>query len=281
MERPTFDWSQTVPAGLTALGAQCALTALFAYGPKGPWKEEPGYSAQRAVLIPTMAFLFCVGVQGWWFPGDETVARMATAQGRVFEPNAFGIGLCHHLLGVLLIWEMPTALFIKSLRDPLMFVHHIGMAAIAYGCAKHAIFGYHSLFFGGIVEVTSVPLAITKLFHPDHRAWAACEARSSSLQKINLASRISFALSFFVVRCLAFPYVLFHVGHDLRSLWSLPLEERHGFTYVHFSCFYIAGILFYLLQLHWGRIVLHQAIKQVRRILQPNSTPAAASRKNQ
>lgn len=99
-----FSWAATAPLGLTALGAQCALTAFFTYGPKGPWKEEPGFSAQRAVMIPTMAFLASVGLQGWCFPGEELAARMTTPHGRIFGAHPHCINLNHYILGVLLIW---------------------------------------------------------------------------------------------------------------------------------------------------------------------------------
>jgi hypothetical protein len=55
--------------------------------------------------------------------------------------------------------------FTKALYDPLVLLHHAGMLA----CAALSLLPYvqyYVPFFGGAIELSSIPLVMIDVFHP-------------------------------------------------------------------------------------------------------------------
>ena len=72
----------------------------------------------------------------------------------------------------LLFWDIPTGLAVKSMRDPVMMGHHIGMLMAAY-IGTQVTWSYYAIFFFGTCEVSGIFLSIVDVFHPKHKEWAA------------------------------------------------------------------------------------------------------------
>ena len=67
----------------------------------------------------------------------------------------------------MLLWDLPTTLLFRSLYSRLMVAHHLALAVIAavvlLPCCQ-----YYTTFFGGVIEVSTVPLLVVDVFHPSH-----------------------------------------------------------------------------------------------------------------
>eukprot|EP00966_Prymnesium_polylepis_P022526 518317-Prymnesium_polylepis.2 len=88
-------------------------------------------------------------------------------------------------------------------------------------------------FFIGVVELSSIPLAVVDIFHP--KKFGAHAADSPCLGALNAACRLAFVVSFAVVRCALFPYIaLAQVTPDVVAAYgagALPLGYA-AFTFV-------------------------------------------------
>ena len=249
-------------AGLACLLGQVALTLLFRRLPS-PWRDEPGFLAHQFVCFPLMLYMCAVGCQGWWL-GDSPAPGAA----RVFDANPTGRHLAEVVLGELAIWDIPTGLLVASLRDPLMVVHHFGMLFIA-SVALTQLQVYASFFFG-VIELSGVFLTIVDVFHPKHPTLNAAEAASPFLQAINGNARILFGLAFLATRVVYFPYVVgAMVIPDALAARGGRVSDGALLT----TC--VCGVLFTLLQWHWGALI----IKQVRKMLAPPEPPMDVRRR--
>ena len=95
-----------------------------------------------------MIYLTYMGIANF----GASAERFATPASRVFEPHPVGITMTKIVLGELLLWDIPTGLLVKSLREPLMLAHHVGMALTA-AVGLYPLFSYYALFFYGTVSV--------------------------------------------------------------------------------------------------------------------------------
>ena len=153
--------------GIACATAQCALWLLFTFAlGDGPWRREPGFTAHQVVCFPIMIYLTYLGLSSFGANSDTPVSR-------VFEPHPVGTVMTKIVLGELLLWDIPTGLLVKSLREPLMVTHHVGMALTAM-VGLYPLFSYYALFFYGVIEVSGIFLSFVDVFHPKHTAWCAC-----------------------------------------------------------------------------------------------------------
>tara|TARA_B100000795_G_scaffold252792_1_gene222572 strand:+ start:69 stop:278 length:210 start_codon:yes stop_codon:yes gene_type:complete len=53
-----------------------------------------------------------------------------------------------------LLWDIPTGLLVKSLREPLMVAHHVGMALTA-ALGLYPLYSYYALFFYGEMAISN------------------------------------------------------------------------------------------------------------------------------
>ena len=136
-------------AGLCCAIAQGLFTLLFARMP-GFWSQKPAFVAHQLVALPLMLYVAYLGCAGWSRPAPHTV------DDRVFGLDPIGAHLVAVLLGALLLWDIPMTL-VPSIYSPTALAHHVGLAALAALCLL-PFMQYYAPFFGGIVEISSVPL---------------------------------------------------------------------------------------------------------------------------
>lgn len=257
----------TLQAGLACLGAQICLWIFFAYVlPPGPWRTEPGFTAHQVVCLPLLIYLTSVGWQTWLLPTAADSAASSTPVSRVLAMHPTGEKLAQVVMGAMLFWDIPCGLLIRSLREPLMLLHHVGMAYVAQA-ALWPIYCYYGVFFFGFIEVSGLPLVVVDLFHPKHAEWNALEQRVPLLSTINSAARLTFAFAFMLVRFCYFPYVVVAVAMpDMYEALALPLDsdQRRGMSDAALWGVCLCGLLFSVLQWYWGLLIMGQARKMLR-----------------
>lgn len=142
--------------------------------------------------------------------------------------------------------------------------HHVVMALVAYVGAFHLPSSY-CLFFFGLVELSSIPLAVVDFFHPQKGLPQLLE-HSAVLRALNDQARVVFALLFLLVRALYFPYV---VGGcllpDVGAVWGQHerlgqlLTDRQG----SLAVIVVSAVCMTLLQLYWAVLIAKQVLKLV------------------
>ena len=261
----------TVAVGLACLAAQIVLYVAFAHVlPAGPWKVEPGFTAHQVVVLPLMIYMAYIGNVSWW---PHFGASEATFDDRVFQRNAVGEHLAQLAICELLFWDIPTGLAVKSMRDPVMMGHHIGMLMAAY-IGTQVTWSYYAIFFFGTCEVSGIFLSIVDVFHPKHKEWAALSDASPLVGAINNVARVAFVLAYALMRAVYFPWVVFANGiPDLIRALALPTEQRANVSDTMMFAPWLLGVPFCLLQWYWGVLLVKQIVKVL--------SPKPANKKSQ
>jgi len=114
-------------AGAAAATAQVTLFALFRRSSDTAWSSRPGIVAYRVVALALGLTLTLVGGalflnRSQW---PQTAALTMTA------PSGTVRFLGAMLFGQLIIWDLPSAAFMKRLRRPDLVLHHLGLAVVA------------------------------------------------------------------------------------------------------------------------------------------------------
>jgi hypothetical protein len=251
-------------AGLFALGSQLTLSALFAFIlPQGPWTAQPAYTAHQAVAFVTMIYVTSVGAAAWFHPDAELLAASATTFSRVERAHPIGDHLAQVLLGLNVMWDIPFGFIAESLRVRsnafLMFIHHVAVVLVTWlAIGPPARFQYYAVFFFGVIEVSSVPMALMDVCHPRNAEWASLGKRSSLLAGVNSACRVIFAISYMATRAIYFPYVIVTgVMPDALQLLALPSSPL---SKVSLSAILVSAALLTALQLHWAWLLVQQAL---------------------
>ena len=254
-----------VQSGLACLGVHCLLYVLFAYVlPKGPWSELPSFTAHQVVCLPLMIAFTYAGFSFWFFSDKSNNSGQTD---RILGEFADGAVLGQVVLGMMLFWDIPVGLVTPALNDLLMFFHHFGMACMSgvvagvFSGGRH-VGSYYGMFFFGVIEISSMFLAIVDIFHPKHKAWYQYLQQHSYLQTINEACRVLFAVSYLAVRAIYFPYVIATgAAPDFYHVATLPPHEREGVPKGVLYFVIMFAILFSALQMHWGVLVFNQVAK--------------------
>ena len=180
-----------------------------------------------------------------------------------------GIYFGQLVIGGMLFWDIPTGFLSDGMGDPIMHVHHIGMflvAGITVGVfTSQPIGSCYAPFFFGVIEVSSIPLAIVDIFHPKRKAWYDYHVSIRTLVTINDISRGLFAVLFILIRAMYFPYVvLTQVLPDFWKQANKTTKENSTMTAGDTSALWaimILSLLFSALQLYWGTMVVQQIVK--------------------
>lgn len=255
-------WAPCV--GVAMLAAQCMLYVCFAYlMPKGPWRDEPGYTAHQVLSLPLMIYLSTVGGLAWFHSPKESVAE------RVLGVDDTGQHIAALMMWVQLLWNIPMCCLVRSLReDRLMLLHHVGMAAVA-GVMQLPLYAYYANFFIGFSELSSIPLVFVDLHRTEHRKWKRYIDSNDCFSRSLGICRAAFILGFVVIRVVYFPYVMARDArgvYETRILFDGPL--------LLYSSVPLAGALFCLLQWYWMckiLVMMHQHCRQ------PPATPDAVT----
>ena len=257
----------------------------------GPWRDEAGFTAHQAVVLPLIIYFAYYGVTNWFSmtlsPGFDTAVARAT------QAHGVGSHLTSIAIGELIIWDTPTCFFVPSLRSPEMLAHHILMAGVAYLSYSNTAFEYYTLLYFGAIEISGIFLAWVDICHPKHKPWCEFADRHPAIGTLNLVTRGFFLLFYFIMRVGKwharehraayappkrtlhthtrhplstgfFPYYMFvareSVLLDIATLLSLETPVLPAFALWGIGIF---GLALTLLQFYWGYLLIRQVQKMI------------------
>jgi hypothetical protein len=144
------------------------------------------------------------------------------------------------------LWAIRMGLFVVK-ESPAMIVHHVAVILASCMCAFLTIgFRFWTPFFFGIVEVSSVPLALMNTFK-DHPVLI--EQYPTFYHYVRLA----FAFSFLAVRWTMFAprqYTFLQ-----QSMWAIRSSESYPYI-LFMSLVWLSSFFLWCLQVFWGTLIV-------------------------
>lgn len=150
------------------------------------------------------------------------------------------------------LWALPVGLQIKE--PPEMIVHH--MAVLIVACLPAFFtngFRYHTPFFFGLIEASSVPLVVMNSFreNPDLDA---------QYPTLSLLTGLSFALSFLLTRVVMWlPQSVDFVRLAAMMLYTSPSVGARAM----FGASILLNLFLTALQLFWARKIVRGMVEAV------------------
>jgi hypothetical protein len=145
------------------------------------------------------------------------------------------------------LWALPVGLYcVKESKE--MLVHHLAVVlASTMSGFSYCGFRYFSVYFYGLMELSSIPLAVMNAFK-DNPSWV------HRYPFLFLSTRAAFSFSFLYLRiymwCFIGPQFLVH---DFFLFWTV----RGGFFVKIFLLLqFVLGLFLGVLQLYWGFLVM-------------------------
>jgi hypothetical protein len=143
------------------------------------------------------------------------------------------------------LWALPVGLYcVKETTE--MMVHHLAVVlAATMSGFSYCGFRYVSVYFYGIMELSSIPLAVMNAFK-DNPDWM------NRFPFLFLLTRGTFSFSFLYIRI----YMWLFIGpqflmHDFFLFWTVEMSVEKVFLMVQFTL----GMFLALLQFYWGYLV--------------------------
>ena len=272
-------WTLAAKAGCTGLLAQLGLFTLFKNSGDPILSKAPGYSAHSAIALALMVFCVAFGLAGWLSPP----AAAATEAGRLLMPSNSARWLGAMLLGMLLIWDIPTCLRIQRLRKADMLGHHVAMAMTAF-VGSTMLPTHYGLYYMGVVELSSVPLTAYDQCDMAYEVGSKMdEVKPQKLQtlrsKRDLFRSIA-AVCFILVRAIDFTRVtLSKFVPDALAMLRSPTTAANFVLPLKFMI--VSSVGFVGLQLYWfsmfARISLAQRAREKKRAAKKKEKADSAS----
>ncbi len=159
----------------------------------------PGLAAHQLVIFVPFAFAAYHGNMAYLFDAQLQQLAEADASERLYGLTDIGWELMRFMVGFQLFDLTVTALEKQLCKVEHLLHHSFALTTALAGSASGGPWcTYYAVFFFAVVEVSSVPLCAVDLYRsipsllkqPVHNA-------------INEVCRVTFALSFLVVRCVA------------------------------------------------------------------------------
>lgn len=147
-------------------------------------------------------------------------------------------------------WNVVLCLLEKDLNNTAMIGHHLATLSLGY-FGLHPYLHGQSLFFFGTAELTNIPLTIYDMFkYMKPAGW------QKEYKGIFEFAKISFALSFVVLRICYWPYMSYPFW--VSSLELLQSGKAHSNFVVGF--FLGANVFLTGLQFLWGKSIVESAL---------------------
>jgi hypothetical protein len=190
-----------------------------------------------------------------WVPSYSSLKVSDTINGY----EAF-IGFAAVQLGYQL-WSIPVGIFHVK-ESTAMILHHVAVLAVAFmsACFTNG-FRYWTPFFYGLIELSSVPLAVMNMFkdRPDV---------IREHPRLYTAIRLLFCGTFLYVRVAMFVPRKFRYLRDHYTLWS---SSANGFHYPHLRLEYrlfmamvwMSSVFLLGLQLYWAALIVRGLLSLV------------------
>jgi TLC domain. len=145
------------------------------------------------------------------------------------------------------LWALPIGAFFMN--EPVsMLAHHVAVLCVGgISCFGRNGFRYHAPFFFGVIEISSVPLAMMN-FCKNNRQLVDKHYPNLSLQL-----RIIFSIVFLVVRVIMWTPLMKDV---LRSAALLGWTCRTNACVLGIGCFWLCAFFLTCLQYYWAMLIL-------------------------
>jgi hypothetical protein len=144
------------------------------------------------------------------------------------------------------MWSIPVGIIYVRETIP-MLTHHVTVMIVAsLSCFFTNGFRYWTTFFYGVVEVSSVPLAIMNTFK-DNPAWIA------SHPDLYAWVRLAFAFSFLIVR------IYYYTPHKLRFLrdeYLLFSTNPYTIYKIYMTFVWLSSVTLLVLQFSWATLIV-------------------------
>lgn len=137
--------------GLSCLCMQLILTVCFKHLIVGIWSREPAFVAHQVIALPFMVYLAFVGGSAWF----DGLSVPRSVDERVHGTNGAGETIASILVGMMVFWDIPSCIFISSLKSPLMLAHHVAVAIGGIFVTTTPYLLFYVPFYGGLTELSS------------------------------------------------------------------------------------------------------------------------------
>ena len=197
----TSDEFQRYLKGLMAVHFLSYL-AVKIFRPKGEIGQQPHVAAHFPVSLGAFAVLALLGTHTWVY--DQDLHKMDRLHG--YSEVAITIS---RFMTAFQFYELFAIIMDKSLAGPggIMALHHIVVIMLGTLVVTQQYMHYYSIFFFGVPELSSLPLAFVDLF----KSFRGLREKNEAL---NGLVRNIFALTFLPVRDVWFPIVSFKFWVD-------------------------------------------------------------------
>jgi hypothetical protein len=262
---PSFVRASVLPAAASAFAALAALYSLLLIvlpndgghggGARKRQREEALAATERRKLAYQLTNLLVNAALGAWGAAYE-LSRVPPYRSLPVSSTVSGytefVGFAAVQLGYQL-WSVPVGIFHVK-ESPAMILHHLAVLHVAFMSAFFANgFRYWTPFFYGLIELSSVPLAIMNMFK-DRPEWIR------SHPTLYTSVRLVFAGTFLTVRVGMFVPRKARYLRDHYLLWS----SANGADYPHLGLPYqlfmagawISSAFLLGLQLYWAALIV-------------------------
>ncbi len=238
--------------GLLAL--HVVLQLALVYVP--PFQKKAGVAAHQIVVAIPFAYAAWFGGQLWITDDGIAAAHRGDYTSRLYGANEPAWALCRFMIGFQLYDLLATGL-VAELRKAEHLAHHSAsiFTALAGAAAGGPFFLYYVPFFFGFTEISSVPLAAVDLF----REFPSL-AKGRIGAGVNEAVRSLFGVSFLLIRCVLFPWVM------LSKFWpdlaaAFGADDVRGASRAPFYWMIFSSTFLTLLQFFWGGKIVRVLLK--------------------
>lgn len=211
--------------------------------PKGTRTSD--FVAFEIVAGSILTFMSYIGFTAWFDLGgpDAEISYLAVVDNKFYGNADF---ITNHLIIPMLcyqIWNTVICILLADLREPVMIMHHIVTASLAYGCT-YPFGAYYTIFFFGVAESTNIPLTSLDIMEKLH--W---DKNYNSAYKL---CQLSFLVMFFIFRVFLWTHTIYFYWTES---WQLVVDgvahsKFHVVTNL-FSSFFLTGLQYY-----WGYLML-------------------------
>mmetsp|Transcript_19459 Transcript_19459/g.36264 ORF Transcript_19459/g.36264 Transcript_19459/m.36264 type:complete len:276 (+) Transcript_19459:36-863(+) len=240
-ETPAFQhWMVGLPVAYMVIAGTFRLVNLFPEKlPLGSRSSD--YISFDIVAGSTLTFMSYVGFTAWFnLQGPQHEWSSSAVEGDKFYSNADFV--TNHLIIPMLsyqLWNTVICLLLNDLRKPVMILHHIVTASLAYGCT-YPYGAYYTIFFFGVAESTNIPLTILDIIEK-----LKLEKKYAAIFKV---CQVCFLLSFFIIRVFMWTVTIYYYLTESAQLIidGVAHSKFHVITNF-FSSFFLTGLQYY-----WG-----------------------------
>ena len=198
------------------------------------------YDAVSFLCVVYFGLAGIVGTVMEWI--DPTIARVEPMNElELYVTHPYAVTYLLHAMVAYQMWNTYICIYLKEYRSFINIIHHLLSCVTAWAILDYNFGQKHFLYFGGIVEVSTIPLTFITHFN----TFPELKTKYASFHKIN---SVVFALSFFCARTLLWPYVSIAFWRDVINAYNASGIQ----SYSGLLCFSISYVIITGLQLYWS-----------------------------